>query len=153
MTSFVQIRGSIPFFWSQIPNAMTFKPDIIVEKQKDVNCVSTRKHLGRLFQKYSYPLFCLNLTKRHNAREEIVASEYRSFVGEILNKELPPSLKVHFNHWDMKEKKKNKGGKRYEIDMFGHAETMIGKTGIFSCLPCARSIDQLDPLNDDFCEL
>jgi len=32
ISSFVQIRGSIPFFWSQIPNALTPKPDIILEK-------------------------------------------------------------------------------------------------------------------------
>jgi hypothetical protein len=32
ITSLVQIRGSIPFFWSQIPNALTPKPDIILEK-------------------------------------------------------------------------------------------------------------------------
>lgn len=60
---------------------------------------------------------------------------------------------MHFNHWDMKDKKKNKGGKRYELDMFDYAETMINKTGIFTCLPCKRDIEELDPLNDDFCEL
>lgn len=125
MTSFVQIRGSIPFFWSQLPNAMTFKPDIIFEKQKDVNAVSTRRHFGRLFQKYSFPLICLNLTKATNAREETVAKEFRSFVKCTLNKEIPKPFFVHFIHWDMKEKKRNKT-KRYEIDMLEHAKKMIG---------------------------
>ncbi len=113
---------------------MTPKPDIILEKQKDVNAVSTRRHFGRLFQKYSFPLICLNLTKRNNAREETVASEYREFVIDTLNNELPRNFKVTFIHWDMKEKKRDKS-KSYEIDMLEHAESMIGKTGIFSCLP------------------
>lgn len=63
---------------------------------------------------------CLNLTKANNAREEVVASKYRKFVREILNKDLPKALAVHFIHWDMKAKKKDRS-KRYEIDMLEHA--------------------------------
>lgn len=89
-----------------------------------MNAVSTRRHFGRLFQKYSFPLFCLNLTKAKNAREETVASEYRNFVRFVLNKELPASLGVNFIHWDMKEKKRDKT-QRYEIDMLRIAEKII----------------------------
>lgn len=92
ITSFVQVRGSIPFFWSQVPNLHTPMPDIIFERQKDVNAISTRRHFARLFQKYSAPLYCLNLTKANNKREETVASEYRNFVKHVLNNELPPLL-------------------------------------------------------------
>ncbi len=41
----------------------------------------------------------------------------------VLNNELPKQLQVHFTHWDMKEKKRDKS-KRYEIDMFEIAERM-----------------------------
>ena len=71
---------------------MTFKPDIIFEKHKDVNAISTRRHFGRLFQKYSFPLICLNLAKAKNAREETVAKEFRNFVRDVLNKEIPKPL-------------------------------------------------------------
>ena len=125
MTSFVQIRGSIPFFWCQIPNPLTMRPDIIIEKQKDINAVSTRRHFARLFEKYSFPLICLNLTKANNVREETVASEYRIFVRNQLNKELPKPLNVTFIHWDMKDKKKNKR-KPYQYDLLEHAEKMCG---------------------------
>lgn len=63
-----------------------------------------------------------------------MASEYREFVRDTLNNELPRNFKVTFIHWDMKEKKRDKT-KSYEIDMLEHAEQMINKTGIFSCLP------------------
>ena len=142
MTSVVQIRGSIPFFWSQIPSAITVKPDIILDKSKDPNMISTRKHFGRLLQKYSHPLFCLNLTKRNNAREETVAREFRNFVTQDLKQEMPAEYGIKFIHWDMKEKKRNKE-KRYEIDMLEHARDMIGQTNIFSCIP-SQSTEQAD---------
>jgi hypothetical protein len=74
VSSFVQVRGSIPFFWSQQPNLAKPKPDIVFEKHKDKHLVATRKHIGRLFQKYSFPLHFLNLTKANNNREETVAA-------------------------------------------------------------------------------
>ena len=49
MSSFVQVRGSIPFFWSQIPNPLTVQPDIVLDKNIDQNAVATRKHFARLF--------------------------------------------------------------------------------------------------------
>lgn len=52
----------------------------------------------------------------------------------------------------MKEKKKNIV-KRYELDMLEHAENMVGKMGIFSCIPKERPVEQTDPLNNDFCLL
>lgn len=33
VTSFVQIRGSIPLFWGQIPNKLKPKPDIILQQE------------------------------------------------------------------------------------------------------------------------
>ncbi len=99
---------------------MTPQPDIVLADNKDPNAVSTRRHFGRLFQKYSFPLVCLNLTKANNAREETVARKYRKFVKEVLNQELPRALAVQFIHWDMKAKKKDPT-KRYEVDMLEHA--------------------------------
>lgn len=78
----------------------------------------------------------MNLTKAKNAREETVAKEYRNFVRNVLNKELPKELAVNFIHWDMKEKKRMDQKKsRYEIDLLEHAKGMLGQTNFFSCLP------------------
>ena len=35
LSSFVQTRGSIPLFWTQVPNARDRKPDPIVETNKN----------------------------------------------------------------------------------------------------------------------
>lgn len=74
------------------------------------------------------------MTKATNTREETVAKEYRNFVKTILNKEIPKPFFVHFIHWDMKEKKRNKT-KLWEIDMLEHAKKMIGQTSFFSTVP------------------
>jgi hypothetical protein len=66
------------------------KPDIIYDKVLNEGAVATRKHFGRCFETFGCPLICLNLTKANNNREEIVAAEYRNFVKNVLNKELPP---------------------------------------------------------------
>lgn len=90
MSSFVQVRGSIPFFWTQMPNPLQPKPDIIFDKVLNEQAVATRKHFARCFEKYGNPLVCLNLTKAQNNREETIAAEYRNFVRQTLNNELPP---------------------------------------------------------------
>ena len=136
MSSFVQVRGSIPFFWSQIPNPLTVQPDIVFDKNIDTNAVATRKHFARIFQKYSYPIYCLNLTKANNAREETVASEYRSFINYTINKELPEGLKIHFLHYDVKAKKKKV--KNFPYDLFEHVRRFVKHTGLFSCVPCQK---------------
>ena len=100
------------------------QPDIILERQKDVNALSTRRHFARLFQKYSSPLYCLNLTKANKQREEVIASEYRTFVKHVLNRELPPALRAHFIHWDVKAKsRENK--KTFHFEFFQLARGML----------------------------
>ena len=39
--------------------------------------------------KFSYPIYCLNLTKKNNAREKTVALEYTKVANEVINRELP----------------------------------------------------------------
>ena len=81
MSSFVQVRGSIPFFWTQIPTPLDPKPEILFDRELNLKAVATRKHFARCFEKYGYPMICLNLTKATNKREETVAAEYRNFVN------------------------------------------------------------------------
>ena len=56
--------------------------------------------------KFSYPIYCFNLTKEFNQRESIVANEYKKCVTEVINPELPKPLKLLYLHYDVKAKKK-----------------------------------------------
>ena len=78
----------------------------------------------------------LNLTKANNAREEVVAREYRNFVNLALNKELPDKLKINFLHYDVKAKKKKV--KNFPYDLFEYVKRFLEKTKFFSCFPCSR---------------
>ena len=102
ISSYVQVRGSMPFFWSQTPSAVTPKPPIIIDKQKDSRNVATKKHFAMLFQKYSRNIVCLNLTKKKNEREGPLSREYDYFVNKVLNKDLPTQLKPIYIHYDVK---------------------------------------------------
>jgi len=68
VSSFVQIRGSVPLFWSQDPNPLVTKPDITVH-DTDSDYMATKRHIAELFQQYSIPLVILNLTKKGDTRE------------------------------------------------------------------------------------
>ena len=75
-SSFVLIRGSIPVFWTQDPNPLIGKPPIILMRSADVQYVASKRHFAELLERYSYPIFCVNLTKAENARELVVSEQY-----------------------------------------------------------------------------
>ena len=60
--------------------------------------------------KFSFPIYCFNLTKKFNARERIVANEYNKAINEHINEQLPKQLKIKFIHYDVKAKKKEERG-------------------------------------------
>ncbi|KAJ0075148.1 hypothetical protein Patl1_33795 [Pistacia atlantica] len=62
LSSIVQIRGSIPLFWSQETSRLNIKPDIILSK-KDQNYEATRLHFENLVKRYGNPIILLNLIR------------------------------------------------------------------------------------------
>jgi hypothetical protein len=48
----------------------------------------------------------MNLTKKEKKRELIVSDQYQYVVNEVLNPELPKHLHIHYEHFDMKVRKK-----------------------------------------------
>ena len=145
----MQVRASIPFFWSQTPSSLTPKPDIIIDKVKDERAICTKKHFARLFQKYSRNIICLNLTKKHNNREGPLSQEYDYFVNKVLNKSMPSQLRTVYIHYDVKANTKARKKLKEEqlIEMIKNGEQVfpynfldisakaIDKTSFFSCKP------------------
>ncbi|XP_013601808.1 PREDICTED: phosphoinositide phosphatase SAC5-like [Brassica oleracea var. oleracea] len=60
MTSVVQMRGSIPLFWSQEATVLNPQPDIKLNN-KDGNYVATQHHFENLKQRYGKLIIILNL--------------------------------------------------------------------------------------------
>jgi len=80
--------------------------------------------------KFSYPIYCFNLTKKQNAREKIVADEYNKVINEHINDQLPKQLKINFIHYDVKAKKKEE--RNFPFGLFSLAKKAFNDIGFFS---------------------
>ncbi|XP_050894209.1 phosphatidylinositol-3-phosphatase SAC1 isoform X2 [Lathyrus oleraceus] len=76
MSSVVQMRGSIPLFWSQEASRFSPKPDIILQRY-DPTYQATKLHFEDLEKRYGNPIIVLNLIKSANVLAVLgaVASE------------------------------------------------------------------------------
>ncbi|CAI5986894.1 unnamed protein product, partial [Closterium sp. NIES-64] len=69
MASVVQVRGSIPLFWSQQASRLSPKPDIVCEwccavvHRYDPMYTAARLHFENLMERYGRPIIILNLIK------------------------------------------------------------------------------------------
>ncbi|KAI5926943.1 SacI homology domain-containing protein [Camillea tinctor] len=82
--SFVQVRGSIPIFFTQSPYSL--KPIPVVQHSPEANFRAFKKHMDRLGQNYG-SLQLVNLVERHGV-EAIVGKEYQNN-AEKYNEEKP----------------------------------------------------------------
>lgn len=76
LSSFVQLRGSIPLFWTQESASMTPKPPISL-KFRDSFYKATSRHFDDLIGRYGFPIVILNLVKQmeKTKRESILLEE------------------------------------------------------------------------------
>eukprot|EP00605_Chrysophyceae_sp_TOSAG23-4_P002808 GSChrysophyteH1.ASY1.ANO1.3092.1 assembled CDS len=95
-SSFVQVRGSIPVYWSQETSVTMPKPPINISRF-DPAYNATRDHFNDLMVRYKSPIIALDLVKQQEKykRETLVGMEYRQAVDEI-NASLPWSKKIRY---------------------------------------------------------
>ncbi|PON85051.1 SAC domain containing protein [Trema orientale] len=107
MSSVVQMRGSIPLFWSQEVSKFP-KPDIILQRY-DPTYQATKLHFEDLVERYGNPIIVLNLIKtvEKRPREMMLRREYANAVG-YLNQSLSQENHVRFIHWDFHKFAKSK---------------------------------------------
>ncbi|KAF9971428.1 hypothetical protein BGZ73_005641, partial [Actinomortierella ambigua] len=77
--SFVQIRGSIPLFWSQSP--YNLKPIPIMERTAEENEAGFRLHFDDLLSRYGRQIL-VNLVEQHG-REMIAGSAYTRYANKL----------------------------------------------------------------------
>eukprot|EP00516_Mucochytrium_quahogii_P003421 CAMPEP_0203756672 /NCGR_PEP_ID=MMETSP0098-20131031/9906_1 /ASSEMBLY_ACC=CAM_ASM_000208 /TAXON_ID=96639 /ORGANISM=" , Strain NY0313808BC1" /LENGTH=1028 /DNA_ID=CAMNT_0050648633 /DNA_START=519 /DNA_END=3602 /DNA_ORIENTATION=- len=100
LSSFVQVRGSIPTFWSQETSVATPKPPI-KRNRFDPWYTSTKKHFADLMQRYGDSIFVLNLVKQveRHKRETIVGNDFKHAIM-VLNGSLPNELGIEYRAID-----------------------------------------------------
>ncbi|KAG0559776.1 hypothetical protein KC19_10G128300 [Ceratodon purpureus] len=108
ISSVVQVRGSIPLFWSQEASRLNAKPDIHLQRF-DPLYQATRLHFEDLENRYGNPITILNLIKtvEKRPREMMLRREFASAVG-YLNLILPSERRLNFIHWDFHKFAKSK---------------------------------------------
>ncbi|CAG8647511.1 7080_t:CDS:10, partial [Cetraspora pellucida] len=82
--SFLQVRGSIPLFWSQSPYSLKPKPTL--ERSADENAEAFAKHFDSLLNTYGHTN-CINLVESHG-REAILGTTYREAIQNLGNKNI-----------------------------------------------------------------
>ncbi|KAI5462662.1 SacI homology domain-containing protein [Mariannaea sp. PMI_226] len=93
--SFLQIRGSIPLFWSQSPYSL--KPIPMLQHSQEANYNAFRKHFEILSRNYG-SLQIVNLVEKHGV-EKAIGTAYESNV-QRLNEELTEDNKLPFEWFD-----------------------------------------------------
>lgn len=105
-SSFVQIRGSVPIYWSQNISKMTTKPPINIDVF-DPFYEAAGKHFNNLFYNYGSPIIVLNLVKKKEKRprESILFKQFEYSI-EYLNQFLPKQHHIIMIGYDMAKSKK-----------------------------------------------
>ncbi|VDN53069.1 unnamed protein product [Dracunculus medinensis] len=93
--SFVQIRGSVPVYWSQ--RGYRYRPPLIIDKCLSDSLDVFKKHMKNLIDKYGSPIIVVNLVDQ-TGRELNLATSY---VDHILAADVPEisyySFDFHFH--------------------------------------------------------
>ncbi|RKF58174.1 Phosphatidylinositide phosphatase SAC2 [Erysiphe neolycopersici] len=99
LSSFIQIRGSIPVFWSQSPNS--FKPTPRLQHGEETNLRAYRAHIKNITSTYG-DIQAISLVEK-NGSEAIVGVEYEKLVkslNEENHQKADSDLVVGFEWWD-----------------------------------------------------
>jgi hypothetical protein len=85
-SSFLQMRGSIPTYWTQESSVTNPKSPPIIQTRLDTSHKATRAHFADLLTRYSYPIIVLSLIKQNEKRAErevIVGNTFQEAIEEI----------------------------------------------------------------------
>ncbi|KAL9856771.1 Phosphoinositide phosphatase SAC5 [Arabidopsis thaliana] len=134
ITSVVQVRGSIPLFWSQEASVFNPQPEIILNK-KDANYEATQHHFQNLRQRYGNRIIILNLLKtvtgEKKHRETILRGEFAKTI-RFINKGMDREHRLKAIHFDLsKHYKKGADGAFNHLCIFSRKSLEL--TDLFYC--------------------
>lgn len=100
-TSFVQLRGSVPLFWSQDLTKVVGKPPIQMDLV-DPFAVVPALHFRELRSTYGSPIIAISLVKRREKRmhESVLHDQFRASIS-YLNQFLDPQEAILYLSFDM----------------------------------------------------
>ena len=137
ISSFIQIRGSIPVYWFQTQNSFYHKPEIKVNLS-DIRYEATKRHFASLIERYGVPCIVCNLTKKieEGKKQETLLNELYFNGISYINDSIKDFEKIIYYHYDLKSERMKKDFYKqfYEISC-----PLISKTNLFSFIPDLRN--------------
>ncbi|EDL42931.1 phosphoinositide phosphatase SAC1, putative [Plasmodium vivax] len=126
--SYVQLRGSVPVFWTQGVNYHLLKRPKIKCKKYDAFFTCTKRHFRHLLARYGYPIIAINLlSKKKQSDESNLSNEYEACIG-VINRDLPPPIRIIYRHLDLR--KAYKIGTKYTLQklkiIFNFSQRNVG---------------------------
>ncbi|KAJ1029275.1 hypothetical protein NDA13_002529 [Ustilago tritici] len=126
--SFVQIRGSIPLYWSQSP--FSLKPPPVLERTEAENTEACRKHFSVQVERYG-SITCVNLAEQ-GGKEGHISKAYKTAVENLKTEAASTEgkqwdkSKLHYVDFDFH---KECSGMRFEnvAKLIGQMEEMLGQ--------------------------
>ncbi|XP_025420076.1 polyphosphoinositide phosphatase isoform X2 [Sipha flava] len=108
ISSFLQMRGSVPGLWSQDMSKMVPKPTISFELHDPFHEISGA-HFNNIYKRYGSPAVIINLVKKREKKvHESQLSDHLLSAVKYLNKFLPPYHQIQYIHFDMARMNKSK---------------------------------------------
>jgi len=140
--SHVQMRASIPLYWTQEPNAMVARPDISI-KRHGASHVGIRRHFVNIFRRYGSPILALNLIRKEEqrTRESHLGKQFESAV-KYLNAFLPEQDKIDYFAWDFKKVQKRTGSSVVD-ELAKISLWALQRSGFFHSNPSPEAISTL----------
>ncbi|KAK3098640.1 hypothetical protein FSP39_021482 [Pinctada imbricata] len=134
VTSFVQMRGSVPLYWSQDIAKMVPKPPITLD-QRDPYAGAAGLHFNRLLKRYGSPIIILNLVKKREKRrhESILTGEFQETIN-YLNQFLPFEHRIKYIGFDMAQVSKSKN-KNVLVRLAQIADFCVRQSGLYVNMP------------------
>ncbi|KAG8582449.1 hypothetical protein GDO81_008056 [Engystomops pustulosus] len=135
-SSYVQVRGSVPLYWSQDISTMMPKPPITLD-QADPYAHVAAYHFDQMLQRFGSPIIILNLVKeREKRRHERILSDELVAAVTYLNQFIPPERSIVYIPWDMAKYTKSKLCNVLDrLNVI--AENVVKRTGFFVNRPDA----------------
>ena len=123
VTSYLQMRGSIPTYWYQEASVTMPKPPILINRF-DPSYLATQEHFVDLLSRYNAPIIVLDLVKQveKKPRESIVGKELYHAVEE-LNKSIPLNMQIRYCALDHSRISKSKQLRVNAADVTGEASS------------------------------
>ena len=148
-SSYLQVRGSIPTYWTQESSVTMPKPPIVLNRV-DLTYNATQLHFQDLIRRYGYPIIVADLVKQSEKRERevIIGNEYRHAI-DYLNQNIDDEHKIRYCALDYshisKHRNLNVSSSLHEV-----ATWAVNQTGFFCSAPRWKILDggEVVPFDD-----